>query len=103
MGNLSNADAIRLAHQPGGHLGARPRASTAALVEEPAEIAVRTTGVNLYYGDKCALKNVSFTAQERKVTALIGPSGCGKSSFLRCLNRMNDRIPSARFSGSVTI
>lgn len=59
--------------------------------------------LNLFYGKKQALKGVSMTIPERQVTALIGPSGCGKSSFLRCLNRMNDRIPGAKVSGSVRI
>ena len=49
------------------------------------------------------LKGIDFVAHEHRVTALIGPSGCGKTSFLRCLNRMNDRIPTAKFSGNVTV
>lgn len=62
-------------------------------------LAVQTRKVNLFYGQKQALKCIDFEAPERQVTALIGPSGCGKSSFLRCLNRMNDRIPGARVEG----
>ena len=50
--------------------------------------------VNVYYGDKHALKDVSVEVPDRGVMAFIGPSGCGKSTFLRCINRMNDTIPS---------
>jgi phosphate transport system ATP-binding protein len=59
--------------------------------------------VNVYYGEKHALKNVSITIPERAVTAFIGPSGCGKSTFLRCLNRMNDTIAGCRVTGSMTL
>jgi phosphate transport system ATP-binding protein len=60
-------------------------------------------GVNVHYGDKYAVKNVSLDIGRNQVLAMIGPSGCGKSTFLRCLNRMNDTIPSARVSGSITL
>ncbi len=59
--------------------------------------------VNVYYGDKHALKNVSVNIPERAVTAFIGPSGCGKSTFLRCFNRMNDTVDGARVVGSIQI
>ncbi len=52
--------------------------------------------VNVYYGDKHAIKNVDLDIGRNQVIAMIGPSGCGKSTFLRCLNRMNDTIESAR-------
>ena len=52
--------------------------------------------VNVHYGDKHAVCNVSLDVGRNQVLALIGPSGCGKSTFLRCLNRMNDTIKSAR-------
>jgi phosphate transport system ATP-binding protein len=60
-------------------------------------------GVNVFYGDKQALKNVDLDVQENAVTALIGPSGCGKTTFLRCINRMNDTIPTARVTGRLEI
>ncbi len=53
------------------------------------------------YGGAPALSNVSFGIQPNIVTAIIGPSGCGKSTFIRCLNRMNDLIPSAKVAGQV--
>jgi phosphate transport system ATP-binding protein len=59
--------------------------------------------VNVYYGENHALKNVSLEIGKQEVIALIGPSGCGKSTFLRCLNRMNDSIESARVSGEITL
>lgn len=48
------------------------------------------------YGSKTALHHINLAVERRHVTALIGPSGCGKSTLLRCINRMNDRVPSAR-------
>jgi len=59
--------------------------------------------VNVRYGDKHALRHVDLDLNQNEVTALIGPSGCGKSTFLRCLNRMNDVIESARVSGTILI
>jgi phosphate transport system ATP-binding protein len=59
--------------------------------------------VSVFYGDKQALKDVSIEIREDRVTAFIGPSGCGKSTFLRCLNRMNDTIPSARVTGTIEL
>jgi len=58
-------------------------------------------GVGVSYGTKPAVRDVNFGINEREITALIGPSGCGKSTLIRCLNRMNDLIPSARVSGSI--
>ena len=62
-----------------------------------------TNDVSVFYGDKQALKDVSIEIFEDQVTAFIGPSGCGKSTFLRCLNRMNDTIPSARVTGLIEL
>ena len=59
--------------------------------------------VNVFYGDNHAIKNVTLEISKKEVIALIGPSGCGKSTFLRCLNRMNDTIESARVSGRITL
>ncbi|HMK87800.1 MAG TPA: phosphate ABC transporter ATP-binding protein PstB [Steroidobacteraceae bacterium] len=59
--------------------------------------------VNVYYGEKHAVRNVSLDIARNQVLALIGPSGCGKSTFLRCLNRMNDTIASARVEGQITL
>lgn len=59
--------------------------------------------LNLWYGSKHALHDLDIKIHENKITALIGPSGCGKSTFLRCLNRMNDLVSSARIEGKVVI
>ncbi len=59
--------------------------------------------VNVYYDDKHAIRDVNLDIAHNEVIAMIGPSGCGKSTFLRCLNRLNDTIPSARFSGTITL
>ncbi|MBP1805102.1 phosphate ABC transporter ATP-binding protein PstB [Rubellimicrobium aerolatum] len=64
---------------------------------------ISAKGVNVHYGAAHALKDVSVDIGDRLVTAFIGPSGCGKSTFLRCLNRMNDTIPSARVTGRIEI
>lgn len=65
------------------------------------DVQIKTVGLDLYYGDNQVLKNITFDIGRKKVTAFIGPSGCGKSSYLRCLNRMNDFIPSARITGTI--
>jgi phosphate transport system ATP-binding protein len=77
-----------------------PDAATAP-VDAPVKIAVRDLTVR--YGTTVALDAVTLDIPAHRVTALIGPSGCGKSTFLRCLNRMNDHIPSATVTGDVTI
>ena len=59
--------------------------------------------VDVYYGEKHAIKKVGIDIAKNQVLAMIGPSGCGKSTFLRCLNRMNDTIPSARVVGSILL
>jgi phosphate transport system ATP-binding protein len=60
-------------------------------------------GVNVFYGDKQAINDVSIEVGLDNVTAFIGPSGCGKSTFLRALNRMNDTIANARVEGKITL
>ncbi len=64
---------------------------------------MRAHEVSVSYGDKQALNKVSIDIHDDRVTAFIGPSGCGKSTFLRCLNRMNDTIPTARVSGRIEL
>jgi phosphate transport system ATP-binding protein len=65
------------------------------------ETTIETKDVSVYYGSFRAVRDVSLTVPKNQITALIGPSGCGKTTFLRCLNRMNDLIPSARVEGKV--
>ena len=63
--------------------------------------AIETRGLDVYYNTFLAVRGVDLTVARRKITAMIGPSGCGKSTVLRCFNRMNDLIPSARIEGEV--
>lgn len=62
---------------------------------------IETRNLNLYYGEKQALKNINMNINKNEVTALIGPSGCGKSTFLRTINRMNDLIDIVKIDGEV--
>lgn len=71
------------------------------MVKQITKFTVRD--LDFYYGRIRALSKVTLDILEREITALIGPSGCGKSTFLRCLNRMNDPIPSARMEGEVLL
>jgi phosphate transport system ATP-binding protein len=64
---------------------------------------IETTGLNLYYGDFLALKDVNIRIPQRNVTAIIGPSGCGKSTLLRCFNRMNDLVEHTRVEGRIML
>ena len=66
-------------------------------------IKVRARGVGVFYGEANALRDVDLDFEENQVISLIGPSGCGKSTFIRCINRMNDTIESARVVGSIEI
>lgn len=59
--------------------------------------------LNLSFGDKLILKNISVEFPEKQVTALIGPSGCGKSTLLRCFNRMHDLYPDAKIDGKIAL
>jgi phosphate transport system ATP-binding protein len=99
--------------KPSGRMHA---SSAGALEERTTQTGGQTVGqtavenpifschdVNVFYGNKHALKKVSIDVGRKQVLAMIGPSGCGKSTFLRCLNRMNDTIPGARVTGSITL
>ncbi len=67
------------------------------------ETKIQTQNLNLFYGTKHALKDISLDISTNKVTAFIGPSGCGKSTFLRTLNRMNDLIEGVKINGNILI
>ena len=67
------------------------------------KVKMEVEGLNLYYGDNYALKDVSMKIYEHKVTAFIGPSGCGKSTFLKTLNRMNDLVENVKITGKVLL
>jgi phosphate transport system ATP-binding protein len=80
-----------------------PAKKEGALPVEQPELKMNAKGVNLWYGDKQALFDVSLEIFDKSVTALIGPSGCGKSTFLRCLDRMNDVIEGVRITGDIRL
>ncbi len=91
-------------------LGGRERVARANAADQPATVSTATAprdtifdvrDVDVYYGDHRAVRDVRLDLYKHHITALIGPSGCGKSTFIRCLNRMNDLIPSARVEGSI--
>ena len=67
------------------------------------KVKISAKNIDVFYGDKQALFDVSMDMYEKEVTALIGPSGCGKSTFLRCINRMNDVIDICSVKGNVSI
>ncbi|WP_292374431.1 phosphate ABC transporter ATP-binding protein PstB [Methanosarcina sp. UBA411] len=72
-------------------------------VQNVSQVQIKVDNLNLWYGEKQALNNISMQIPKNSVTALIGPSGCGKSTFLRCLNRMNDLVKNCRIEGKISI
>jgi phosphate transport system ATP-binding protein len=76
------------------------RAGATAAAAQPKAIA---TGLNFWYGNFHALRDVDLTVHDRSVTALIGPSGCGKSTLLRAFNRMHDLYPGNRYAGEIRL
>jgi phosphate transport system ATP-binding protein len=98
------------AQHPANRLDAGSLPSLAGLAARPQSTAVpdgapkiESIGLNFYYGQTQALRDISVKLTRNVVTAFIGPSGCGKSTFLRTLNRMNDIITGARVEGRVLI
>lgn len=69
----------------------------------PEQTALEIEQLNLFYGDKQALHDISMLIPKGQVTAFIGPSGCGKSTLLRCINRMNDLVDSCRIEGKINL
>ena len=70
-------------------------------MNQPSKYAIETRGLNIFYGDFQAVKDISLQFERNRITAIIGPSGCGKSTVLRAFNRMNDFVPSAHSTGEV--
>jgi phosphate transport system ATP-binding protein len=66
-------------------------------------ISISVKDCNVYYGSNHALRDISMNFRRNEIVALIGPSGCGKSTFLRCINRMNDTVESARVEGEILL
>jgi len=72
-----------------------------AAAADALDRVIETRGLNVWYGDFQALRDINLGVAARRISAIIGPSGCGKSTLIRCLNRMNDLIPSFRAEGEV--
>jgi phosphate transport system ATP-binding protein len=80
-----------------------PIAENAPRIAREKPLKIKARNVDVYYGDKHAINNLSIDIPDGAVSAFIGPSGCGKSTFLRSINRMNDTIPSCRITGNIEI
>ena len=80
-----------------------PGITRAPIDTDELDVRISINGLNFYYGDNRALKNISLSLYAGKVTAFIGPSGCGKSTLLRVLNRMYDLYPNQRAEGDVKL
>jgi phosphate transport system ATP-binding protein len=91
---MEGENAVKMSEKTGGTLG-KP------LLDK--KVSMHCRDVDVFYGDKQAIFDISLDIGKNEVLAMIGPSGCGKSTFLRCLNRMNDTIDSCRVSGSIRL
>ncbi|HVL48853.1 MAG TPA: phosphate ABC transporter ATP-binding protein PstB [Candidatus Thermoplasmatota archaeon] len=94
------SEKVKAEDKAGAHVP--PRGDARATTDKP-EALFRLRNLNLWYGEKQALKDVTLDIPKNRVTAFIGPSGCGKSTVLRCMNRMNDLIDGVRIEGNVTL
>jgi phosphate transport system ATP-binding protein len=83
--------------RPAAAAGSPPEARVAGVLRNAFEI----TKLNVWYGLKQAVQDVSINLPEHMITSIIGPSGCGKSTFLRCLNRMHELVPKSRIAGTI--
>jgi len=97
--------ALRTAAEAREAVVPRPRvgASVAPIAATERVAKMTLENLSVHYGEKLAVRDVTLTVVDNAVTAFIGPSGCGKSTLLRCLDRMNDLIPTAKVSGKVTL
>ena len=96
--DAEGTDEAALSPTPGSTIAAESGPESGTLIENPI---IHSQDIDVFYGDEQALQDITMAIPEKQVTALIGPSGCGKSTFLRCINRMNDLITSARVDGDL--
>jgi phosphate transport system ATP-binding protein len=101
MDTLRTAPVAPLAASPTTEVDVRPPVEGAPH-PEANEVVFDVRDVSVTYGELPAIRDVTMQIHKNEITALIGPSGCGKSTFIRCFNRMNDLIPSARVRGAIT-
>lgn len=87
------------------HTSIQPKAPQASVIAngDPPAAILQINHLDLHYGPKQALFDISMAIQPREVTAFIGPSGCGKSTLLRCINRMNDLVDTCRVGGEILL
>jgi phosphate transport system ATP-binding protein len=95
---LTDAERERAGREEGPRLAVREAREE---TEAQLEVVLDVRDLSVYYGSFRAIRNVTLPIQQNEITALIGPSGCGKTTFLRCLNRMNDLIETARVEGQI--
>ena len=81
--------------------GSPERTAEEPTFQRATEAVIESRGLDVYYGDERALRDVDVVIPRRQVTAIIGPSGCGKSTFLRCINRTNDLVQTASVDGEL--
>src|SRR5215204_7427984 len=92
----------RRQNEVAGRVGVTPPSTPAPDARRaPRDVIFDVDDISVFYGEHKAIRNVTLDLHVNEITALIGPSGCGKSTFIRCLNRMNDLIPSARVDGRI--
>ena len=96
--DAEGTDEVVSSPTPGSNIAGASGSESGTLIENPI---IHSQDVDVFYGDEQALREITMAIPEKQVTALIGPSGCGKSTFLRCINRMNDLITSARVEGDL--
>jgi phosphate transport system ATP-binding protein len=95
---LTDAEREREGREEGPRLTVREAREE---TEAQREVVLDVQDLSVYYGSFRAVRNITLPIQRNEITALIGPSGCGKTTFLRCLNRMNDLIETARVEGQI--
>lgn len=84
-------------------VSSRVRAAGKGQSEGTLQVKAEVSGLNFFYGQLQALKNINMVFGANQVTAIIGPSGCGKSTLLRCFNRIHDLYPETRYEGKITL
>jgi phosphate transport system ATP-binding protein len=98
LGNITTGRAVR---SPDTARSSIPNGQGPVEAYVDSEPVFEVKDLSVYYGDFRAVRDITFDIQRNRITAIIGPSGCGKSTLIRCFNRMNDLVPSARVEGEI--